>query len=163
MIERIQRAVACSREGAVGLIKGVLACAFQNIAFMLPTTVLYFLVADLMNGQNRRTAFYVIGCILCFAAIFLTTWVQYNDTFFTTYRESGCRRLNLAERLRRLPRPVRYNRDGHEQRLFCPRQRIRGQQGCIRLLRNRWRDSAGVDEKHHRRHRHDRGKRRERR
>ncbi len=103
MIERIQRAVACSREGAVGLIKGVLACAFQNIAFMLPTTVLYFLVADLMNGQNRRTAFYVIGCILCFAAIFLTTWVQYNDTFFTTYRESGCRRLNLAERLRRLP------------------------------------------------------------
>ena len=104
MIEKIQRATASSTEGARGLVKGVLACAFQNIAFMLPTSLLYFLVRDMMAGTTAgRTAFYVVGCVVCFALIFLTTWFQYNDTFFTTYQESGVRRLNLAERLRKLP------------------------------------------------------------
>ena len=104
MIEKIQRATASSPEGARGLVKGVLACALQNIAFMLPTSLLYFLVRDMMAGTTAgRTAFYVVGCVVCFALIFLTTWFQYNDTFFTTYKESGVRRLNLAERLRKLP------------------------------------------------------------
>lgn len=105
MIKMIQRATACSKEGAVGLIKGIIACAFQNIAFMLPVSLLYFLVSDLMDGniKGARAAFYIVGCLLCFAAILITTWFQYNNTFFTTYEESGKRRLNLAERLRRLP------------------------------------------------------------
>ncbi len=105
MIKMIQRATACSKEGAVGLIKGIIACAFQNIAFMLPVSLLYFLVSDLMDGniKSARAAFYIVGCLLCFAAILITTWFQYNNTFFTTYEESGKRRLNLAERLRRLP------------------------------------------------------------
>ncbi len=104
MIERIQSATASSPEGARGLVKGVLACAFQNIAFMLPTSLLYYLVWDLMAGRTAgRAALYVCGCILCFALILLTTWFQYNGTFFTTYLESGKRRLTLAERLRKLP------------------------------------------------------------
>ena len=32
MIEKIQHATASSPEGARGLVKGVLACAFQNMA-----------------------------------------------------------------------------------------------------------------------------------
>ena len=104
MIEKIQHATASSPEGARGLVKGVLACAFQNLAFMLPTSLLYFLVRDMMTGTTSgRTAVYVCGCAVCFALIFLTTWFQYNGTFFTTYKESGVRRLNLAERLRKLP------------------------------------------------------------
>ena len=104
MIERIQKVTASSPEGARGLIKGVLACAAQNVAFMLPTSLLYFLVSDLMAGTTSgRTAFYVCGCIVCFALILLATWFQYNSTFFTTYKESGKRRLALSERLRKLP------------------------------------------------------------
>lgn len=104
MIEKIQRATASSPQGARGLIKGILACAAQNVAFMLPTSLLYFLAADLMAGSAAgRTWFYVAGCAICFALILLTTWFQYNGTFFTTYRESGKRRLTLAERLRKLP------------------------------------------------------------
>ena len=104
MIERIQKATASSPEGARGLIKGVLACALQNVSFMLPVGLLYFLVKDMMEGTTAgRTAFYVIGCVVCFAFILLTTWFQYNGTYFTTYKESGIRRLTLAERLRKLP------------------------------------------------------------
>ena len=104
MIEKLQRATASSPQGARGLIKGILACAAQNVAFMLPTSLLYFLAADLMAGSAAgRTWFYVAGCAICFALILLATWFQYNGTFFTTYRESGKRRLTLAERLRKLP------------------------------------------------------------
>ena len=45
MIGKIQHATASSPEGAKGLVKGVLACAFQNMAFMLPTGLLYLSVA----------------------------------------------------------------------------------------------------------------------
>lgn len=104
MIEKIQRATASSPQGAQGLVKGVWACALQNIAFMLPTSLLYFLVRDLMAGSTAgRGAFYACGCIVCFLLILLTTWFQYNGTYFTTYKESGVRRLSLAERLRKLP------------------------------------------------------------
>ena len=104
MIEKIQRATASSPEGAKGLVKGILACAFQNMAFMLPTCLLYFLVKDLLDDTTSgKAALYLLGCIICFGLIFLTTWFQYNGTYFTTYKESGIRRLALAERLRKLP------------------------------------------------------------
>ena len=104
MIEKIQKATASSPEGARGLVRGVLACAVQNVAFMLPTSLLYFLVQDLMAGTaGGRAVFYAGGCILCFALIFAATWFEYNGTYFTTYKESGVRRLALAERLRKLP------------------------------------------------------------
>ena len=104
MIEKIQHATASSPEGAKGLVKGVLACAFQNMAFMLPTGLLYLLVKDLLAGStSERSTFYLLGCVACFVLILLTTWFQYNGTYFTTYKESGTRRLTLAERLRKLP------------------------------------------------------------
>lgn len=104
MIARIQKATASSPEGARGLIRGVLACALQNVAFMLPTSLLYFLIRDLMAGTARgNIPLYVGGCIICFGLILLTTWFQYNSTYFTTYKESGIRRLTLAEQLRKLP------------------------------------------------------------
>ena len=105
MIKAIQRKTASSEKGAKGLVKGIIACAFQNLAFMLPTSLLYFLVADMLNGgvTGGRIRFYVGGIAVCFALILLTTWFQYNNTYFTTYEESGKRRLGLAERLRKLP------------------------------------------------------------
>lgn len=104
MIKLIQKATASSKYGAVGLIKGIIACAFQNMAFMLPTGLLYYLVKDLLGGDmGGKAVFYTVGCVICFALILITTWFQYNNTFFTTYEESGKRRLSLAERLRKLP------------------------------------------------------------
>ena len=105
MIEWIQKKTASSKEGAKGLLKGVIACAFQNIAFMLPVSLLYLLVSDMLDGgvHGTRKLFYIFGCVVCFAAILITTWFQYNNTYFTTYEESGKRRLSLAERLRKLP------------------------------------------------------------
>ena len=68
------------------------------MAFMLPTGLLYLLVKDLLAGSTSgRTAFYLLGCVACFVLILLTTWFQYNGTYFTTYKESGTRRLTLRQ------------------------------------------------------------------
>ena len=56
MIGKIQHATASSLEGAKGLVKGVLACAFQNMAFMLTIGLLYLLVKDLLARRPQGAA-----------------------------------------------------------------------------------------------------------
>lgn len=105
MLEKLQKKFALSEQGAKDLIKGCIACCFQNISLMFPVGLLYFLVSDLMNGgvNAGRTAFYAAGCVVCIGLVFLTTWFQYNATYFATYTESGVRRIALAEKLRKIP------------------------------------------------------------
>ena len=61
MIKTLQRRFALSRQGAVDLIKGCIACVVQDISFMLPVGLLYYFVIDTMNGgvNGSRIVFYV--------------------------------------------------------------------------------------------------------
>ena len=105
MIKKLQRRFALSRQGAVDLIKGCLACVLQDISYMLPVGLLYQFVVDTMNGgvYGNRVIFYVTGCLGCLALIFAAAWFQYNATYLATYVESGVRRISLAEKLRKIP------------------------------------------------------------
>lgn len=105
MIERLKKQYALSERGAKDLVKGCLACVLQNLSFMFPVGLLYTLVSELMAGgvTGGRAAFYGAGCAICVALILLTTYIQYNATYFATYVESGVRRITLAERLRKIP------------------------------------------------------------
>ena len=105
MIRRLQKRYALSEQGAKDLIKGCFACVLQNISLMFPVGLLYCMVSDLMNGgvPESRFPFYIAGCILCVGLILLTTYFQYNATYFANYTESGVRRITLAERLRKIP------------------------------------------------------------
>ena len=105
MIQALQKKYALSRQGAKDLVKGCLACALQNISFLFPVGLLYFLVGDLMAGgvPQGKLAFYGVGCAAALVLIFVTTYLQYNATYFATYIESGVRRITLAEQLRKLP------------------------------------------------------------
>ena len=105
MIKKLQKKYALSEQGAKDLIKGCLACVLQNLSFMFPVGLLYYLVNDLMNGgvPGGKIPFYVAGCVVCIGLILLTTFFQYNATYFATYKESGIRRITLAEHLRKIP------------------------------------------------------------
>lgn len=105
MVEKLQRRFALSRKGAMDTINGSLLCALQNISFMLPVCMLYYLVVDMLGGTltASRIPFYAIGAVLCAAAILVCTYLQYNSTFLATYVETGVRRISLAEKLRRIP------------------------------------------------------------
>ena len=105
MIKKLQKKYALSEQGAKDLIKGCLACVLQNLSFMFPVGLLYYMVSDLMNGgvSVEKIPFYVAGCVVCIGLILLTTFFQYNATYFATYKESGIRRITLAEHLRKIP------------------------------------------------------------
>ena len=105
MIQTLQRRFALSRQGAVDLIKGCIACVLQDISFMLSVGLLYNFVIDTMNGgvNGSRIAFYGVGALVCLCLIFVVTWFQYNATYLATYVESGVRRISLAEQLRKIP------------------------------------------------------------
>ena len=105
MIRKLERRFALSRQGAVDLIKGWLACVAQDISFMLPVGLLYYFVIDTMNGgvDVNRAVFYAVGALVCLALIFIVTRFQYNATYLATYVESGIRRISLAEQLRKIP------------------------------------------------------------
>ena len=97
MIKKLQKKYALSEQGAKDLIKGCLACVLQNLSFMFPVGLLYYLV------PGGKIPFYVAGCVVCIGLILLTTFFQYNATYFATYKESGIRRITLAEHLRKIP------------------------------------------------------------
>ena len=105
MIKYLQRRYALSHKGAVDNIKGILSCALQNISFMLPVGLLYLLVGEIMNGTltTKRILFYMTGCIAAALLIVVCTRLEYDNTYLVTYVESGVRRVNLAEKLRKIP------------------------------------------------------------
>ena len=105
MIQRLQKKYALSEQGAKDLVKGCLACLFQNLTFLFPVWLLYLLVRDLLSGgvPAGRVVLYGVGCLVCVGLILLSTYIQYNATYFATYVESGVRRITLAERLRKIP------------------------------------------------------------
>ena len=105
MLEKLMKKYALSKQGAKDFIKASLACTFTDLCLMLPVGLLYFLVNDLLKGTILSSHYYiyVFGIIGIIALLTLSNYIQYNLTFFNTYKESGIRRISLAERLRKLP------------------------------------------------------------
>ncbi|WP_217303824.1 ABC transporter ATP-binding protein [Clostridium sp. 001] len=105
MIEKLQHKYALSEKGTRDMIKAFVACVLSNIVLMMPVGLLYYLVGDLMHNNvgSKYMPFYAVGVVVCLLLISITTYFQYNATFFTTYVESGVRRISLAEKLRKLP------------------------------------------------------------
>lgn len=105
MLKYLQHKYALSKKGARDMVTGAVACTLSYIVLMFPVGLMYYLVSDLLNGgvSDVRVWFYAMGIFVCLALIMLTTFFQYNATYFSTYIESGLRRITLAEKLRKLP------------------------------------------------------------
>lgn len=105
MIDKLKHTFALSDSGAKGTIRACISCAVSNIVLMLPVVLLFNLIQDLLNGSipSEKNTLYIIGIIVTLVLIAVTTYIQYNSTFFATYVESGVRRLTLAEKLRKIP------------------------------------------------------------
>lgn len=105
MIGKLMRRYALTRQGAIDFIKCTAITTLQNIMLMVPVALMYYLAADLINGMvpaNHRYT-YITGCAIILVVFGVVFFVQYNSSFFSTYRESEHRRINIAEKLRTLP------------------------------------------------------------
>lgn len=104
MIEKLMHKYALSKQGASDMIKAIISATISNSILMVPVALLYYLVRDYMAGNlGDKVLFYVAGCLITFVLIGISTYIQYNATFLSTYVESGVRRVTLAEKLRKIP------------------------------------------------------------
>ncbi len=104
MIKKLERTFALSEKGARDLVKGFIACAVHNLTLFIPVGILYLLASDmLMNTLAGRGVFYAVLCIISVALIMISYRCVYKATYFSTYVESGVRRVSLAEKLRKIP------------------------------------------------------------
>ncbi len=105
MIEYFKKKFALSDQGAKEMIMGIVSAALQNMALMFPVTLLYLFTDDYISGVNLQshTLTYITGIIICLVLIVITGILQYNTAYKATYKESAARRINLAEKLRKLP------------------------------------------------------------
>lgn len=104
MIEKLEKAFALSEKGAKDIVRGFIACAVHNLTLFIPVSILYFLVSDLFgNTLTGHGMLYMAACLVSIALIMLSYRWVYKATYFSTYVESGVRRVSLAERLRKIP------------------------------------------------------------
>lgn len=103
--EKLRHKYALSDQGAKDMIKAFVSVTCSDLALMFPVGLLYSLVKDFMGGRmaEGKMVFYLAGSVICLLLIAATTYIQYNTTYFATYKESGIRRTALAEKLRKLP------------------------------------------------------------
>lgn len=105
----LQKRFALSGKGSFDLAIGSLACALQNLTLMLPVGLIYSFMMYMiliqktgLNIQAKSATFYLSTSFVCAFLILFSSWFQYNSTFLSAYRESGVRRVTLAERLRKI-------------------------------------------------------------
>lgn len=104
MIEKLEKAFALSEKGAKDIVRGFIACAVHNLTLFIPVSILYFLVSDLFgNTLTGHGMLYMAACLVSIDLIMLSYRWVYKATYFSTYVESGVRRVSLAERLRKIP------------------------------------------------------------
>ena len=99
MIKFLIKKYALSRQGAKDLIIATISCVVHNLTLMLPVSLLYLLVSDLMGGgvPQNHLWIYIVGMVAAVLLIlFSYRWV-YGATYYATYKESSVRRIPLQK------------------------------------------------------------------
>lgn len=90
-------------KGAGDLIKSSLSSFLVYAVNILPAILVLFVLDQLVLGNVRGTAFYVIFSIVTLVIMFLLLRVDYDTLYNSTYRESANLRIDIANILSKLP------------------------------------------------------------
>ena len=108
IFDKLKEAYALSDQGIRGAKWGTFWTCVTNLVTMGGMAALFFamdaFVKHLTQGAELPgIAPFAIGLVAFFALLFLSNWQQYNYTYNVFYEKSGRQRIELAERLRKLP------------------------------------------------------------
>lgn len=109
MSNYLQKTFALTEQGGKDLTRAIFSCALTNIGLILPMGILFLFLQRILGPLVGLTvpsmglAGYLGISVLLLALIFFLEYLQYNATFMSSYQESANMRIQLAERLRRLP------------------------------------------------------------
>jgi ATP-binding cassette subfamily B protein len=107
-----------SAEGRVSLNRAIVACVLTNLAMLLSSLAALQIIAALLEPLTAGTPFdarklwILAACLLGAAALyFIANGNEYGKTYTAAYRESETIRLDVGERLRKLPLSFFNNKD----------------------------------------------------
>lgn len=108
MFASLQKTYALSDKGIAGVKKGVLWTAITNLITMGGMAALFLTMGSFMEtltaGAPLPSAVpFLAGLALFIVLLFLSNWQQYYYSYCIFYEECGNQRIDLAERLRKLP------------------------------------------------------------
>ncbi len=106
MIKYLQKRFALSEKGAKDLRNAIAWSTLLNLALMLPPSFLFLFLMEHIGSQDAPAHtlwFYILLATALAIAMYIIARRQYDSTYTTIYTESAQRRVNLAEKLRRLP------------------------------------------------------------
>ena len=84
-------------------MRAIFASFLVSLSSYAPACLLLLVIDDLVLGHHRPTAFYVILSAAILILILVLMFIEYDSMYNTTYRESANLRVEIADRLNRLP------------------------------------------------------------
>lgn len=109
MKQYLMKKFALSDSGAAGLIKAVAWSFVCNVSLMLPVFLImaFIMKANELLTEGRGLAemwpVYPLIALVLWAVLWVLHYFEYAALYITVYSESTHRRVDLAERLRKLP------------------------------------------------------------
>lgn len=110
MLKKIQKRFALSAKGAKDLCKGTFFTILRDIILMLPAVYVFNFLNDYLRPvfepslpTSHCLLYYTFLGIAFMIIMYIISVIQYRSTFTPVYEESANRRINLAEKLRKLP------------------------------------------------------------
>ena len=108
MFASFQKKYFLSDKGVAGVKRGIFWTALTNLITMAGMGLLFLVMAGfvehLATGADLPDALPIVGGLLVFfVLLFASNWQQYYYTYCIFYEECGKQRMEIAERLRKLP------------------------------------------------------------
>lgn len=108
IFDKLKETYALSDQGIRGAKWGTFWTCVTNLVTMGGMAALFLAIDAFVKHLTQGVelpgiAPFAIGLVAFFALLFLSNWQQYNYTYNVFYEESGRQRIELAERLRKLP------------------------------------------------------------
>lgn len=94
---------ALTPQGAQDTMRAIFASFLVSLSSYAPACLLLLVIDDLVLGHHRSTAFYIILSAAILIVILVLMFIEYDSMYNTTYRESANLRIEIADRLNRLP------------------------------------------------------------
>ena len=99
----LERRFALTPQGAGDTMKAILASFLVSLSAYAPACLLLLVIDDFVLGHHRPAAFYIVLSIVILVVILILMFIEYDSMYNTTYRESANLRIEIADRLNRLP------------------------------------------------------------
>lgn len=99
----LEKRFALTPQGAKDTMKAILASFLVSLSAYAPACLLLLVIDDFVMGNHRPSYFYVILSAATALVILVLMFIEYDSMYNTTYRESANLRMEIANRLNRLP------------------------------------------------------------